>query len=168
MVKMAISSAAGRRLLRRLSAASLLMLAGACAPIIEDRGYILNPDDLEKLQPGFSTQDEVRQVMGSPSTVATVDGEAWYYISSRIKTVAFYPPEEIERTVVAIYFDENKIMDDVGYYGLADGQDIAFVSRRTETRGKELTLLGQIFGNIGRFNNSGKDSGPALPDRKRR
>ena len=39
-------------------------------------------------------------------------------------------------------------------YGLKDGKQIAFVDRETPTRGKEMTVLEQLFGNLGRFNNS--------------
>ncbi|HAC60473.1 outer membrane protein assembly factor BamE [Parvibaculum sp.] len=124
----------------------------ACSPIVEERGYIFDPADLDKLQTG-SSKEQVRSVMGSPSTVSTVDGEAWYYISSKFETVAFYEPKEIERTVAAVYFDKTDVVQQVAYYGLEDGQIVNFVDRKTPTRGKELTVLGQLFGNLGRFNN---------------
>lgn len=123
-------------------------------PVVEDRGYIFDPSDLEKLQAGAS-KEQVRTVMGSPSTVSTVDGEAWYYISSRFETMMFYRPKEIERTVAAVYFDKSETVQEVAYYGLEDGQIVNFVDRTTPTRGKELTILGQLFGNLGRFNNPG-------------
>ncbi|MBI3199515.1 MAG: outer membrane protein assembly factor BamE, partial [Rhodospirillales bacterium] len=37
-------------------------------------------------------------------------------------------------------------------WGMQDGKPIEPVARVTETRGKELGFLEQIFGNIGRFN----------------
>lgn len=139
-----------------LTAASLSLAAvslTACAPVVENRGYIFEPADLEKLQTGAS-KEQVRTIMGSPSTMSTVDGEAWYYISSKFETVAFYQPEEVERTVAAVYFDKNtESIQEIAYYGLEDGQIVNFVDRKTPTRGKELTILGQLFGNLGRFNN---------------
>jgi outer membrane protein assembly factor BamE (lipoprotein component of BamABCDE complex) len=30
----------------------------------------------------------------------------WYYISSKIRTAAFFAPEEVERQVIAIDFDK--------------------------------------------------------------
>lgn len=138
-----------------LSAATVL---ASCAPlvqpVIEDRGYIFDPNDLAKLQTGAS-KEQVRTVMGSPSTTSTVDGEAWYYISSRFETTMFYRPKEVERTVAAVYFDKTESVQEIAYYGLEDGQIVNFVNRTTPTRGKELTVLGQLFGNLGRFNNPG-------------
>ena len=141
----------------RLALAAVCLAMGAvtmsaCSPLIEERGYIFDPADLDQLQSG-SSKEQVRSVMGSPSTVSTVDGEAWYYISSKFETVAFYAPEEVERSVAAVYFDKTDVVQQVAYYGLEDGQIVNFVDRKTPTRGKELTILGQLFGNLGRFNN---------------
>ena len=36
-------------------------------------------------------------------------------------------------------------------YGLQDGNIIAFNSESTPTRGRELTILQQLFGNLGRL-----------------
>lgn len=144
---------------RLIVAAACLSVAGvlgACAPLVQpvivDRGYIFEPDDLTKLQAGAS-KEQVRTIMGSPSTISTVEGEAWYYISSKFETLAFFQPKEVERTVAAIYFDKTEAVQEIAYYGLEDGQIVNFVDRKTPTRGKELTVLGQIFGNLGRFNN---------------
>jgi len=160
------------RLRRRagvLAALACLSASGsaltACAPInpvIEQRGYVLDEKDLKKLTPKVTTKEDVKTILGSPSTVSTVDGEAWYYISSKMETYAFYPPDEIERTVVAVYFDKTPTVQQVAYYGLQDGQIVDFVTRTTPTRGKELTILGQMFSNLGKFNSKkdNKNVGP--------
>ena len=46
------------------------------------KGYILPQGALEQIPIGAS-QDQVLIVMGTPSTVATLDGEVFYYISQR-------------------------------------------------------------------------------------
>jgi outer membrane protein assembly factor BamE (lipoprotein component of BamABCDE complex) len=38
------------------------------------------------------------------------------------------------------------------FYGMQDGEIVDLQTRVTPTRGKELTILGQLFGNLGRFN----------------
>jgi outer membrane protein assembly factor BamE (lipoprotein component of BamABCDE complex) len=126
----------------------------ACAAVKEDRGYIFDPNDLAKIQAGATSKDQVREIMGSPSTVSTVEGEAWYYISSKFETFAFYRPKETERTVAAIFFEKTDVVQDIAYYGMDDGQIVAFVERKTPTRGKELTILGQLFSNLGKYNQS--------------
>lgn len=146
------------RLLLTAASLSVAMAVAGCAPfiepVVEDRGYVFDPKDLEQLQTG-SSKEQVRTVMGSPSTVSTVEGEAWYYISSRFETMMFYKPKEVERAVAAVYFDKSETVQEIAYYGIEDGQIVNFVDRKTPTRGKELTILGQLFGNLGRFNNPG-------------
>lgn len=144
-------------------AASLSCLSlAACSPVIEERGYIYDQRDFEKIEPGLTSETEVNNILGTPSAIATVDGQVWYYISSTFEKLMFYEPEEIDRKVVAIYYDDSKIVEDVAFYGLEDGRIIDFRTRKTPTRGKELTVLGQIFGNLGRFN---QNQAPRRPGR---
>ena len=39
----------------------------------------------------------------------------------------------------------------IKYYGLEEGKIISYVDRTTPTRGRELTVLQQLFGNLGRL-----------------
>ncbi|MDZ4366715.1 MAG: outer membrane protein assembly factor BamE [Afipia sp.] len=148
-----------RRTVRTILAATCLATASmafaACSPVKEDRGYIFDPNDLTKIQAGATSKEQVRTIMGSPSTTSTVDGEAWYYISSKFETTTFFRPKEVDRAVAAVYFEKTDVVQEVAYYGLEDGQIVNFVDRTTPTRGKELTILGQLFGNLGRYNAPG-------------
>ena len=75
------------RTARSILAAVCLATAGvvlaACSPVKVDRGYIFDPKDLTKIQAGVTSKEQVRTIMGSPSTTSTIDGEACYYISSK-------------------------------------------------------------------------------------
>ncbi|MGV8995915.1 MAG: outer membrane protein assembly factor BamE [Parvibaculaceae bacterium] len=137
--------------------------AGIIEPVKATRGYIIDEDEIKKVKPGITTLEQTREYMGSPSTISTDDGVAWYYISRKTETFLFFEPEEKERTVIAVYFDKTSTVQEVLYYGLQDGEVVDLVTRTTPTRGKELTILGQLFGNLGRFN---KDSGPKTPTAK--
>jgi outer membrane protein assembly factor BamE (lipoprotein component of BamABCDE complex) len=148
-----------------LSATSLVLIS--CAPIVEpvvaQRGYILNEKDLKKIKPKQTTREQVKEIMGSPSTASTIQGDAWYYITSTTETYLFFPPEEVDRTVVAFYFEKSDTVQQIAYYGLEDGEIVDLQTRTTPTRGKELTVLGQLFSNLGRFNkqtSSKKGVGP--------
>ena len=44
-----------------------------------------------------------------------------------------------------------------------DGRDIQIVDRKTPTRGKELTILEQLIGNIGKFSGSAGEDGAGGP-----
>ncbi|MGZ6023252.1 MAG: outer membrane protein assembly factor BamE, partial [Rhizomicrobium sp.] len=69
------------------------------------RGYIVSEGALEQVPLGAS-QEQVLVVLGTPSTVATISGEVFYYISQQTQQTAFMPQEETDRRIIAVYFDK--------------------------------------------------------------
>jgi outer membrane protein assembly factor BamE (lipoprotein component of BamABCDE complex) len=142
----------GRRLMRGLArfravaAAALVCAAlGACTGEQFQKGYILPPGALEQLPIGAS-QDQVLIVMGTPSTVATLDGEVFYYISQRTeRKVAFMNQQVIDQRVIAIYFDKKRQVRRIANYGLQDGRIFDYISRTTTTSGQEMSYLAPLF-----------------------
>src|ERR1700719_748666 len=68
------------RSLRAAVAVAMVCAAlGSCTGEQFQKGYILPPGALEQIPIGAS-QDQVLIVMGTPSTVATLNGEVFYYI----------------------------------------------------------------------------------------
>jgi outer membrane protein assembly factor BamE (lipoprotein component of BamABCDE complex) len=130
-----------------LLSASLL----ACAPVIDNRGYFFDNRSIADIEKGVTDQTTVRDTFGSPTSVSKFNNGAFYYIHSRFVTESYRASEEVGRMVLAIYFDENKIVRDLAVYRLEDGIIVPIVARTTQTQGSELTALQQIFGNIGRF-----------------
>jgi outer membrane protein assembly factor BamE (lipoprotein component of BamABCDE complex) len=131
---------------RGLAAIALLcaLLAG-CASEQYQKGYILPPGALEQIPIGAS-QDQVLIVMGTPSTVATLNGEVFYYISQRSeRKVAFLNQKVVDQRVIAIYFDKNRQVQRLANYGLQDGKIFDFISRTTPTSGQELSYLTPLF-----------------------
>lgn len=123
-----------------------LVLAG-CSAQIDRHGHVFVDVDVYSVQPGM-TKEQVTNVLGSPDTKSTIGGDAYYYISTTQKTVAFLKPREIDRQVVAVYFDGGQNVQEVGHYGLKDGIVVNYMKDETPARGKDLSMLEQIFGNI--------------------
>jgi outer membrane protein assembly factor BamE (lipoprotein component of BamABCDE complex) len=130
-------------------AALMLGAAGlsACGGQIDRHGHVFIDVDLNQVQPGMN-KEQVQQVLGSPDTKSAIGGDAYYYISTTQKTVAFLKPREIDRQVVAVYFDRNQTVEQVAHYGLKDGIVVNYYKGETPARGKDLTFLEQIFGNL--------------------
>lgn len=124
--------------------AAAVVLIG-CAPIIEQRGYLPDPQLEAKIKPGKDTKTTVEDELGNASTTATFGGDAWYYISSTEKQVAFFTPTVLRRQIFAVYFSKNGTVTGTRHFGLKDGHVISFETRTTPTRGRELTLLQQIL-----------------------
>jgi outer membrane protein assembly factor BamE (lipoprotein component of BamABCDE complex) len=112
---------------------------------VYQRGYVYQEGSLEQIPIG-SSQEQVLIVLGTPSTVATVSGEAFYYITQRAEQqMAFMTPKVTNQRVVAVYFDKNRRVERLANYAMKDGKIFDFVSRTTPTSGAELNYLSYIF-----------------------
>ncbi len=131
----------------RAAAAAMLVcgLLAACTGEQFQKGYILPPGALEQIPIGAS-QDQVLIVLGTPSTVATLNGEVFYYISQRTsRPVMFMNQKVIDQRVIAVYFDKNRQVVRLANYGLKDGKIFDFISRTTATSGQEMSYLTPLF-----------------------
>jgi outer membrane protein assembly factor BamE (lipoprotein component of BamABCDE complex) len=130
-----------------LAVAALGLLLGGCSNFTQvyQRGYVLPEGALEHIPMG-ATQEQVLIVLGTPSTVATVSGEAFYYISQRgQQSAAFMPQKVVEQRVIVVYFDKTRRVERLADYGLKDGKVFDSVSRTTPTSGQELSYLNYLF-----------------------
>jgi outer membrane protein assembly factor BamE (lipoprotein component of BamABCDE complex) len=128
--------------------AGVLVLAlplGGCFTETYQKGYVVPEGALEQIPIGAS-QEQVLILMGTPSTVATVSGEVFYYISQRSeRRVAFMPQSVVDQRVVAVYFDRNRRVERLANYGMRDGKIFDYVSRTTPSGGEEINYLGSVF-----------------------
>jgi outer membrane protein assembly factor BamE (lipoprotein component of BamABCDE complex) len=134
-----------RRAMRSAAAIALICaVLGGCGEQFQ-KGYILPPGALEQIPIGAS-QDQVLIVMGTPSTVATLNGEVFYYISQRAsRPIAFMTDQIVDQRVIAIYFDKNRQVRRLANYGLKDGRIFDFISRTTPTSGQEINYVAPLF-----------------------
>src|SRR3990170_4919690 len=99
-----VSVRASRHALLWLAATALAAALTGCGAQIDRHGHVFLDVDLQQIQPGMS-KEQVQTTLGSPDTTSTIGGDAYYHISTTQKTVAFLKPYEIDRQVVAVYFD---------------------------------------------------------------
>jgi outer membrane protein assembly factor BamE (lipoprotein component of BamABCDE complex) len=149
-----------RKLALAGSASLWLVALAACAPTIQQEGNVPDPDQVVQIHPGIDDKNRVGQLLGSPSSVSAFQDRTWYYISRRTEQVAFFDSEVVEQEVLAIVFDSQNIVQDMKIYGLENGRLVQMVDRITPTHGNDLTLVQQVLGNLGRFNNPDKKSTP--------
>lgn len=125
-----------------------LALAGCGTNETFQRGYLMPDGALEQIPLGAS-QEQVLLVLGTPSTVATISGEVFYYISQKgDRPVAFLNTKVTDQRVIAVYFDKSRQVQRLAEYGYKDGKVFDFVSRTTPTTGHELNVLVNILHNL--------------------
>ena len=125
------------------------MLASCGATTIK-HGHHFRPSDLNQIQEGM-TKEQVTQILGTPDTTSPVGaGEGYYYISSIKKQKSFMKPDEVERKVVAVYFNRLESVDKIAHYGLKDGKVFDFINRETGTHARDESILKALFRNLGK------------------
>lgn len=134
----------GARLLATAATLALAVELGGCFTQVYNHGYVVPEGALEQIPLG-APQEQVLIVLGTPSTVATVNGEVFYYISQRGEQTAFMKQKIVDQRVVAVYFDKSRRVERLADYTLKDGRIFDSVSRTTPTSGKELNYLNYVF-----------------------
>jgi len=144
---------------------AVLVAAGlsACAPVRDVRGYVPDEEKVADIKVGQDTKTTVQQKLGTPSSTAAFGDPTWYYISIEQERYAFLTPDVTKREILAIQFSGDGKVAELRNYGIEDGQVVSLVDRETPSRGKELSFLQQVFGNIGGPSASSGPSGPGRP-----
>lgn len=131
----------------RFSALALSgLLLASCTPVISQRGYLPDASGEASIKIGIDTRATIQQRLGDPSTQSTFSNDAWYYISSTERQIAFFDPKIENRAILAVHFDKDGKVIDLKHYALKDGHVVAFESRITPTRGRDITFLEQVLG----------------------
>ena len=136
---------------------------GGCENTVDLRGFAATPGSIEKLEVGAQSREDVVRLIGSPSAVATFNPNIWYYISETQEYWAYTKPRISAQKVIQVTFNESGRIEAIKNYDLKDAQNIQMVQRITPTSGKELTILEQVLGNVGRFTGPKQTSNPGAP-----
>ena len=139
-----------RKLAYAALASAAVMATSACAPVTAYHGFQaveVNPKEVKVGEPKSSVSER----LGSPSAVASFEPNIWYYMSEVTDQVAFRRPVTRRRDVVAIAFSKtDDTVERIDTYTLKDGRIVSYNGRATPTRGREMTVLEQLLGNVGR------------------
>lgn len=129
----------------RIGLLGTALVLGGCLSQTIQHGYVVSPEALQQIPVGAS-KDQVLLALGTPSTVETFGREGFYYISQKTrKRAAFSRGKIVDQRVVAVFFDQDGVVQQVGDFGLKDGKVFDFLNRTTPTGGSEITFLQQIL-----------------------
>jgi outer membrane protein assembly factor BamE (lipoprotein component of BamABCDE complex) len=121
----------------------------SCLSRIENKGYSFELSDY-KVKKGLSSKGEIVRNMGSPTLISHIDNEIfWIYFEEKIRKLLFFKPKVLDRRILILTFDENKIVSSLNNYDLKDENNISFNHKTTKIRNIKKSLVSDIFGNIG-------------------
>jgi outer membrane protein assembly factor BamE (lipoprotein component of BamABCDE complex) len=132
-----------------------VLALGACSSRKFVRGYMADEAVISSIRAQVDTHDSVKEMLGSPSSVATFDNDNWYYYSKKSESLAFFKEDITELNIIAVRFDSDGYVTAVDRYTLDDRKNIDPVGNTTPTHGRELSFIQELFGNIGRFGAGG-------------
>jgi len=133
-------------LLRSMVALVGLFTLVACSPIYNFHGFVPTDEDLEEIQVGLDTRTSVSSIIGKPGTAGLLAESGWFYVRSEFKHDSFRAPQEVNREVVAITFDEDNVVENIERFGLERGQVVVLSRRVTDSNIEGLSFLQQLFG----------------------
>ena len=114
-----------------ISAFALLCTTGCASDwFVTHNGNMPTNERISQVNVGQSKQ-QVQQVLGTPSSVVSLDQNTWIYMSSDIKRVAFFEPEEISRDVLTIKFNKDDKVADIKRLKKENGREITVSSDET-------------------------------------
>lgn len=140
------------RVMRVGLAVMLVGLISACSATYRNHGYMPTETDVEVLQVGVDTRETVAEAIGQPGTAGLLTGSGWYYVQSRFKHFTYNAPEEIDRQVLAVSFNDAGTVSNIERFGLEDGRVVVLSRRVTASNIKGVSFLRQLFGSFGRIN----------------
>ena len=141
-----------KQLSKKLAIAIMLTGLVACGGQYRNHGYMPLPEDVDALIVGVDTRNGILEVMGLPSTGGVLTDDALYYVRSRVHHKGYVRPNEVNRDVLVLSFDERQVLINVERFGIEKGKLVRLEHRITEAPGGDRGVLEQIIGSIGGFN----------------
>jgi outer membrane protein assembly factor BamE (lipoprotein component of BamABCDE complex) len=123
------------------------------------RGNPVDIDSLKQLTPGVTTSADASALLGSPTAHETFDDNSWVYISQITRPRVGRLPGVLQQRVVVLNFDASGVLRSVKVYNKGDARAVDMAPGTTATPGASVSVLQQLFGNVGRFSGGGETGG---------
>ena len=129
-----------------------LRLSTACSSdlFITHNGNMPTNERIEQVKVGQSKY-QVKSILGAPSSVVSLDRNTWIYMSSDIKRVAFMEPEEVDRDVLTIKFDNKDTVAEITRMTKKDGKEIQVREEKREAMGSDQGFFERFFSGVGQY-----------------
>lgn len=148
--------------IRKIFFLSISLVLSACSNdlFLVHNGNMPANEKISEVHLGQSKQD-VMNILGAPSLTTGLSDDHWIYMASTVKKVAFFRPEELDRKVLAISFDNGQISK-IEKLSLADGNNFKIDTHTTQTTEQGQGFFRKYFGGVGSYmpfggTNSGKE-----------
>ena len=136
---------------RFLAPLALILTVISCSPIQHIRGNLLDLDEVKKIEVNRTTKGDVRALLGPPSSKELFGRDAWYYVGDKVENKSFFDPKVTERTLLVVTFAKNNTVSSYELKDLTHQHDVSVQKETTPVKGRDPSLVSELFGNIGRY-----------------
>jgi outer membrane protein assembly factor BamE (lipoprotein component of BamABCDE complex) len=137
----------------------------ACVEQKEYRGYSFKQENVDKIKIGTS-KDQVRTLLGTPSTTSIAGGEKWYYVGNEFIRESFFDPKLDKQNILVISFAGSSVSK-IDKIDETSSSRVEVADELTPNEGNKMNAFQQFFGNLGKFN-AAKDKAGAPSNRRGR
>ena len=146
-----------KRILLNLFLMTAFLSACSSDTFISHCGNMPSEERISQIKKG-QTKDEVLDILGTPSSVVSLDQNTWIYMSSEIKKVAFFSPEETSRDVLTIRFNKYNQVAKIERLNKEQGNNVNINTEQTKAQGDERGFFEKYFGGVGQYMPFGRGS----------
>ena len=128
---------------------SLYILTSCGLKVTDNHGFVHDTNvNLNDFLVGKSTKEDILNILGTPSTKSTFDGEkSWFYVSSEFKKFVFLDGENTDQKILILSFNKDIVSNKEIL--LKDSiNDIAYEETITDSKGKKLSWIKSFFSNL--------------------
>ena len=135
----------------KISVFLLFPLISSCSDRHYSNGYVAASNELSKIQLNKSTEGDVLQILGEPTTKSLYGDKEYFYMQRNYKQKLFFSPKLVKQQVISISFASNNTVKKITNYNTENAIDIKYDNEITPFEGNKIGPFEQILGNFGRF-----------------
>ncbi len=129
---------------------ALALSTTACVKNTAWHGYKFDEENIAKIKPKLTTEQQVIELMGSPTLKSQYGQPTFFYMGNELESIAFLSPKVKNYRVLEIKFAHGKVQE-IHNYQDSDLRNLKIISERVRIQGNEVGAVEQILGNVGRF-----------------
>ena len=119
---------------------------------VDVRGQFVSNDAIEEINSKKLKQDEIIDLIGTPTYVPEYSHNTWYYIQRSLTKRAWFDPKVVEQRIIKITFDEHDKVIEATLLSVIHDEKLNIENKYTKTYGTEQNNIQKFVKNIGRFN----------------
>ncbi len=125
-------------------------LLAACGARVSQHGHMVNKTELENIEIGVSSREDVIEILGQPSFEGIYDTRKLYYTSQVMEQPVGGINTPTSRTIYILTIDQNNKLESIDLKDKSNGKDIVLADEKTSTPGDTYGFIDQIFSNVKR------------------